>query len=64
MKEIEVSEIPATDLPAQKQATTKVDIDTYLFQSEFDDEEPLQVVIEKDEKKEQKIENTVGTVIG
>ncbi|MCH2084737.1 MAG: hypothetical protein MK226_20295 [Saprospiraceae bacterium] len=64
LKEIEVSEIPATDLPAQKQDTTKVDIDNYLFQSEFDDEEPLQVVIEKDEKKEQKIENPVSTVIG
>ncbi len=58
LKEVEEPEIPKTDLPAQKQDTSKVDIDNYLFQSEFDDEEPVQVIIEKDEKEVKKIQET------
>jgi hypothetical protein len=47
LEEKEEVPIDLSDVPAEKQDTSKVDIDNYLFQSEFDDEElPEPVVIE------------------
>ena len=44
---------PPTDIsqvPQEKQDTGKIDIDNYMFQSEFDDdEEPAEVIVEEDE---------------
>ncbi len=41
--------IDLSDVPAEKQDTTKVDVDNYLFQSEFDNKEtPPVVKVEKD----------------
>ena len=50
----EVDEPPTdiSDVPEEKQDTGKIDIDNYLFQSEFDDdEEPAEVIVEEDEGK-------------
>ncbi len=55
-KHLEEVSDPPTDIskvPQEKQDTGKIDIDNYLFQSEFDDddEEPAKVVVEEDEGK-------------
>ncbi len=47
----EVDEPPTdiSEVPEEKQDTGKIDIDNYLFQSEFDDdEEPAEVIVEED----------------
>ena len=42
--------IDVSGVPVEKQDTGKIDIDNYLFQSEFDDEEvPVQAEVEKEE---------------
>ncbi len=45
---------PETEIPPAKRDTGKVDIDNYLFQSEFDDEDvpPTIIVVESDEERE------------
>lgn len=53
LKEVEEITIKPEDLPKEKLDTGRIDIDNYLFQSEFDDDEaPPPVIIEKTEKKE------------
>ena len=50
----EVDEPPTdiSEVPEEKQDTGKIDIDNYLFQSEFDDEEePAEVIVEEKEGK-------------
>ena len=48
--EKEQKSIDLSDVPQEKQDTGKIDIDNYLFQSEFDEEEvPAQVIVEEDE---------------
>ena len=53
LKEVEDITFPEEqDLPEEKLDTGKVDIDNYLFQSEFDDEEvPATVIIEEPEEE-------------
>jgi len=51
LEEAETQEpIEVADIPVEKQDTNKIDIDNYMFQSEFDEEEtPAEiVVVEKD----------------
>ena len=51
LEELEEPEIIEEDLPVEKLDTGKIDIDNYMFQSEFDDEEvPPTVFIEEDDK--------------
>ena len=53
LEKVEEITITEEDLPEEKLDTGKVDIDNYLFQSEFDDEEvPATVVIEEPEEGE------------
>ena len=50
LEEVDNEPIEVADIPAEKKDTSKIDIDNYMFQSEFDDEEtPPEVVVEKDE---------------
>ena len=49
LEEVDQKPIDIVDIPAEKQDTGKIDIDNYMFQSEFDDEEtPAEVVQEED----------------
>ena len=49
LEEVDQKPIDIVNIPAEKQDTGKIDIDNYMFQSEFDDEEtPAEIVIEED----------------
>ena len=49
LEEVDQKPIDIVDIPSEKQDTGKIDIDNYMFQSEFDDEEtPAEVVQEED----------------
>lgn len=53
LEESKEPEIEEEDLPVEKLDTGKIDIDNYMFQSEFDDEEvPPTVVIEEEDIEE------------
>ena len=57
LEETSKEPIDVSEVPVEKQDTVAIDIDNYLFQSEFDDEEvPVQT---KEEKKPQPTETTV-----
>ena len=45
--------IEISDLPEEKQDTGKIDIDNYLFQSEFDDEEEAVTIVVEEDKDSQ-----------
>ncbi|MCB9347657.1 MAG: hypothetical protein H6573_09125 [Lewinellaceae bacterium] len=62
----EVKNVAADEIRVEpiKQDTGKVDIDNYLFQSEFDDEEPAPIVIIVEEEAEEKGEEKVKIVTG
>lgn len=56
IKDTNIIEVP--EVPEVEPDTGKVDIDNYLFQSEFDDEEvPAQVIVEEVEEDEDPIED-------
>ena len=49
LEEVDQKPIDIVDIPSEKQDTGKIDIDNYMFQSEFDDDEtPAEVVQEED----------------
>jgi len=66
LQESDTITVPDEEVEPSKQDTGKVDIDNYLFQSEFDDdEEPMAVVIiEDDEKEKKKSEDAVRIITG
>jgi len=50
LKEVDEPPTDISEVPEEKQDTGKIDIDNYMFQSEFDDEEePAEVIVEEDE---------------
>ncbi|MBK8702530.1 MAG: hypothetical protein IPN33_02205 [Saprospiraceae bacterium] len=55
--EVPTPEIREEDIPVEKLDTGKIDIDNYLFQSEFDDEDVPPTVIQREENKVEKEES-------
>lgn len=55
-EELPAPEIKEEDIPVEKLDTGKIDIDNYLFQSEFDDEDVPPTVIPREDKKDEKPE--------
>ena len=49
LQEIEERPIDTSELSPEKQDTDRIDIDNYMFQSEFDNEETPPVVVEEDD---------------
>lgn len=58
LEEAETQEpIQVADIPVEKQDTNKIDIDNYMFQSEFDEEEtPSEIVVVEKDKGELKLQ--------
>jgi hypothetical protein len=53
LKEVDKAPVKEEELPREKQDTGKIDIDNYLFQSEFDDDEaPVRTTTEEEEEEE------------
>ncbi len=63
LQEVEEPAVEEEDLPVEKLDTGKIDIDNYLFQSEFDDEEVPPTVLPKPEAAEEEAEKESFTFI-
>ena len=57
LERVGIEPIDVADIPEEKKDTNKIDIDNYMFQSEFDDEEmPSEVVVVDNDEGELKLQ--------
>ncbi|MEM6965228.1 MAG: hypothetical protein AAF573_10705 [Bacteroidota bacterium] len=64
LEEVNETPINVADVPEEKKDTTKIDIDNYMFQSEFDDEEiPSEVIVVEEDKGDIKLQRPAASEI-
>ena len=67
LEEVDEQPIEVTEIPQEKKDTNKIDIDNYMFQSEFDEEEmPSEIVVVEDEPGDlqlQRVQSDVPPVV-